>query len=181
MYCVWPTDAAVAAVGPKPWLFLLYNRTTGLQPEGLIRADVFLLAVSLGKGDALSLEVTQATFQRVHDYIRQDRLPIGAWDMLERLSSPRTDWWWREDDRSLRLRRGLVSAFLRNGWPSTHFAACFGDLETLQAAVQDMDEVPGGAEFRRELRHIAESAAFVNTQFSAHDLGRAIRRRGFLF
>ncbi|PYX95569.1 MAG: hypothetical protein DMG71_08780 [Acidobacteria bacterium] len=78
---------------------------------------MFLLALALNDAPPAPLELVAESFEYVHQAAWDQRLSDSAWIVVEPFV-PELSWisnW----DKCERLRRGLISAFLRNSWPAS--------------------------------------------------------------
>jgi hypothetical protein len=105
----------------------------------------FLLALAFGNAPPSPLDLVSESFERVHEAVRKNLLSDSAWIIMEPLVpelSWRSNW-----DKCERLRRGLISAFLRHRWPASELKRRIKDYELLRRLLKSARKVDGGEEF----------------------------------
>jgi hypothetical protein len=121
---------------------------TGRVSEGTY-IRTFLLALALNNAPPSPLELVSEAFERVHDAARKNELSDSAWVIVEP-SVPELSWlsnW----DKCERLRRGLISAFLRYRWPASELMFRIKNDESLEQLLKSARRVNGGEEYFRLL------------------------------
>ena len=74
-----------------------------------------LLALAFDNSPPTPLELIRESFELIHEAARRESLSDSAWVIVEPFVPELA--WLSNWDKCERLRRGLVSAFVRNNWP----------------------------------------------------------------
>jgi hypothetical protein len=109
----------------------------------------FLLALAFGNAPPSPLDLVSESFERVHETARRELLSDNAWIILEPLVPELS--WLSNWDKCERLRRGLISAFLRHQWSASELKRRIKDHELLRQLLKSARRVDGGEEFFRSL------------------------------
>lgn len=123
-------------------------QSTGKESE-LTYIGAFLLALGLNNSPPSPIELVAESFERVHDAARTERLSDNAWIIVEPFVPELS--WLSNWDKCERLRRGLISAFVRYRWPASEFRTRIKDNEVLRQLVKSARRVDGGEELVREI------------------------------
>jgi len=128
-----------------------------LQSQGregeVILISAFLLALGLSNSPPSPVELILESFERVHEAARTDRLSDTAWVIVEPFV-PELSWLYNWD-KCERLRRGLVSAFVRYEWPTSGLKMAIKDNEILRQLVRSAKRVDGAEQFGRAISTFA--------------------------
>jgi hypothetical protein len=109
----------------------------------------FLLALAFGNAPPSPLDLLSESFERVHETARKELLSDNAWIIMEPLVPELS--WLSNWDKCERLRRGLISAFLRHRWPASELKRRIKDYELLRQLLKSARRVDGGEDFFRGL------------------------------
>jgi hypothetical protein len=108
-----------------------------------------LLALGLNNSPPSPVDLVSESFERVHEAARTDRLSDSAWVIVEPFVPELS--WLSNWDKCERLRRGLISAFVKNGWSGSDLTVGIKDSELLRQLVKSARKLPDGEKFVREL------------------------------
>jgi hypothetical protein len=144
-------------VAPSSYQLLQYDSTVWVRTfhhlQGSIKEEeasyicTFLLALAFGNAPPSPLELLSESFERVHESARRERLSDSAWLIMEPLVPELS--WLSNWDKCERLRRGLISAFLRHKWPASELRQRIKDDELLLHLLRSAKRVEGGEKFFR--------------------------------
>jgi hypothetical protein len=104
-----------------------------------------LVALGFQNAPPNALALVEECYDKVHQLEWDDALPDETWLILDPLV-PHL-WWLHDWDKSERLRRGLVEAFVRNQWPLLKLSDCVKSDVFLKRVVDSAHYVNGGREF----------------------------------
>ncbi|MDH4185711.1 MAG: hypothetical protein OEV08_01820 [Nitrospira sp.] len=107
-----------------------------------IYSCAFLLTLGLNNAPPAPLKLISRSFCKVHEAARIDMLSDSAWMMLEPTLPELT--WYSNWDKCERLRRGLIRAFVRYGWPPHEIKSVIADELLLNQVRRSADRVEGG-------------------------------------
>jgi hypothetical protein len=124
----------------------LQNSDTGWEK---LYIRTFLLALALCNAPPSPLEFVSESFEQIHETARRDQLSDSIWIIIEPLV-PELSWLYNWD-KCERLRRGLVSAFVRHNWPASELKKRIKDRELLKLILRSARRVDGGEYFFRSL------------------------------
>jgi hypothetical protein len=110
---------------------------------------LFVFTLGLGNAPPSPVEFISETFGLVHEAARQDLLGDDVWVIAEPLVPHLS--WIQDWDKCERLRRGLVSAFVRHGWPASDVRKCVRDERLLRQVLESARKVDGGKAFLQEV------------------------------
>ncbi len=102
----------------------------------------FLLALGLNNSPPAPLKLISESFKEVHDAARLELLPDSAWMIVEPMLPELS--WYSNWDKCERLRRGLISAFVRHGWPTADFKNLVHDNQLFNQLVRSASKVEAG-------------------------------------
>jgi hypothetical protein len=117
-----------------------------------LHSAVFFLSVGLRSWEATGAALVAAGFSRVYDAARDNNLESVLWDQLE----PNLAWYRPSWDRCAQLVRTVAPRFKDRSWPPEYFLSTFCTKEQLTRAVQEIDQMWGGARFLRRLKELAQ-------------------------
>jgi hypothetical protein len=109
----------------------------------------FLLALGLQNSPPLPLDLIGASFERVHEAARTQRLSDNAWYIVEPFVPELS--WLSNWDKCERLRRGLVGAFVRYQWPFSELGSRIRDTDLQREIGRSARKVEGGEGFARQV------------------------------
>jgi hypothetical protein len=109
----------------------------------------FLLALAFRNARPAPLDLVAESFEPIHEAARIESLSDDAWIILEPLVPELS--WLSNWDKCERLRRGLISAFLRNSWPASELERRIKDHDLVQQLLTSARKVDGGDEFLRRI------------------------------
>jgi hypothetical protein len=144
-HVVAPNSHLIAKRDSSVWLQAFRHLRGNLKDETYICA--FLLALAFRNTPPSPLDLVAESFEAVHESAKEQLLSDEAWALVEPLVPQLS--WWKGWDKCERLRRGLVSAFVRYRWPAAELR--IRDHQLLKDLLKSAYEVEGGREFRRAL------------------------------
>ncbi len=104
--------------------------------------SAFLLALAFGNAPPSALDLVSLSFERVHEDARREVLSDNAWIILEPFVPVLS---WRKNwDKCERLRRGLISSFVRHRWPALELRKRIQDDKLLGQLLKSASKVEGG-------------------------------------
>jgi hypothetical protein len=128
-----PGSTEVRRAGASPWLRALATLESPPDEPEYEELMAFLLALAFHDQGPGAADLAARAFDPVDRALAGHNLSPSAWDRLARElpSMP----WWREWDRSERLRRGFVERCVRLRWPPDTLLRATRDDETFQRLV----------------------------------------------
>jgi hypothetical protein len=108
-----------------------------------------LLALGLNNSPPSPVDLVSESFERVHEAARTDRLSDRAWIIVEPFVPELS--WLSNWDKYERLRRGLISAFVRFGWSASELKTGIKDSELLRQLIKSARKTYEGDKFVREI------------------------------
>jgi hypothetical protein len=111
-----------------------------------------LLALAFANAPLTPLELVEESFELIHEAARRERLSDSAWVLVEPFVPELS--WLSNWDKCERLRRGLISAFVRNNWPVSELEQRIKDSDLVQQILRSAKKADGGDDF---LRHTHSS------------------------
>lgn len=113
-HVVAPYSSQIANDDSTVWLHTL-RELRGSQEEEASYISAFVLALALCNAPPAPLDLISESFERVHQLAEREELRDDAWYILQPLVPELS---WRKNwDKCERMRRALISAFVRYGWP----------------------------------------------------------------
>lgn len=115
-HVVAPYSSQVAHHDSAVWIRALHALRENQREDEANYLSAFVLALALCNAPPTPLDLVSESFERVHWLAEKELLKDDAWFVLQPLVpqlSWRKNWDWCE-----RLRRALVSSFVRHGWPA---------------------------------------------------------------
>ena len=109
-----------------------------------------LLALAFANAPPTPLELIGESFELVHEAARRESLSDSAWVIIEPLVPELS--WLSNWDKCERLRRGLISAFVRNNWPVSEMARRIKDHDLVQQLLRSAKKADGGDDFLRRIQ-----------------------------
>lgn len=101
-----------------------------------------ILALGFQNAPPESLALVEECFEMVHQVAWDDAMPNDTWFILDPIV-PHL-WWHRDWDRCERLRRGLIEAFVKFGWPVIKLPDCVKSDAFLLRVIESAEHVDGG-------------------------------------
>jgi hypothetical protein len=98
--------------------------------EDALYVCTFLLALALGNAPPSPLVLISESFETVHEAAARNELKDDGWIILEPLVPELS--WGKNWDRCERVRRALVLAFVRHGWPAWEIKERINNPELLR-------------------------------------------------
>jgi hypothetical protein len=138
----------VLRAGPLPWAAALRTAQDDVQGKRRQVLFAFLLAVAIEQPVPGCELLFERAFELVHDDLATSVLPAEAWEVLAR-HLPGVGWW-DEWDACLRLRMGVVRAYVSGGLSPDSFRRLASDKWLSDALVRQAEATRRG---RRFLRH----------------------------
>jgi hypothetical protein len=108
-----------------------------------------LLALAFANAPPTPLELVGESFELVHEAARKESLGDRAWVIIEPLVPELS--WLSNWDKCERLRRGLISAFVRNNWPGSELDRRIKDYDLVQQVLRSAKKADGGEDFLRRI------------------------------
>jgi hypothetical protein len=130
------------------WLRAFRSLRGRSDDKGATYLGLFLFVLGVGNAPPSPVELVSESFELVHEAGRQDLLGDDVWVVAEP-AVPHLSWnhdW----DKCERLRRGLVSAFVRHGWPPSDIKKCVRDQRLLRQVLESARKVDGGRSLLQE-------------------------------
>lgn len=107
----------------------------------------FLLALGLNNSPPSPMDLLSESFERVHEAARMEHLSDEAWFVVEPFVPELS--WLSNWDKCERLKRGLISAFVKYRWPASELRMRIKDKGLLRELVKSARRVDGGDDFAR--------------------------------
>jgi len=108
-----------------------------------------LLALAFANAPPTPLELIGGSFELIHEAARRESLSDSAWVIVEPLVPELS--WLSNWDKCERLRRGLISAFVRNNWPVSELERRIKDHDLVQQLLRSARKAEGGDDFLRRV------------------------------
>jgi hypothetical protein len=105
----------------------------------------FLLALGLGNTPPTPLDLISESFVRIHNTAGNNSLGDDAWVILDPLVPQLS--WYSNWDKCERLRRALVSAFVRHRWATSALKVVVRDKALRKQILKSARKVDGGEEY----------------------------------
>ncbi len=144
-----PFAEEVISIETSVWLPIAQNVKISMIDNQKIETMAFLLTVGFIKSDNKAADLISYAFEIVYEAVKNDSLKYRSWYNLSTIL-PNLQWW-QEWDRCERLRRGLVSAYIKNNWPSNSFFETLQNNETLWKVLEFCDGSKATRGFIKEL------------------------------
>jgi len=142
-----PFSSKISQRDTSVWLRTSRHLRTHGTDSDRTYVSVFLLALALNDAPPAPLELVAESFEYVHQAAWDQRLSDSAWIVVEPFV-PELSWisnW----DKCERLRRGLISAFLRNSWPASELQKRIKNPDLLEQVLRSARRVDGGERLLR--------------------------------
>jgi len=144
-HVVAPISTKLSSFDTTPWMRIYRN----LDENGdTVEADyisAFLLALAFGNAPPSPLQLVSLSFERVHEGARLERIGESEWLVLEPLVPQLS---WRKNwDKCERLRRALISSFVRHRWPASELKSRMKNHDLFLQLIKSADKVQGGAAY----------------------------------
>jgi hypothetical protein len=108
-----------------------------------------LLALAFSNAPPTPLELIGESFGLIHEAAKRESLSDSAWLIVEPLVPEFS--WLSNWDKCERLRRGLISAFVRNNWPASEMERRIKDHDLVQQLLRSAKKADGGDDFLRRI------------------------------
>lgn len=148
-HVVAPYSSKILQHDSSVWLRTFHFLQNSPQESEKSYICTFLLALAFGNAPPSPLDLVSESFEQVHETARRELLSDNAWIIMEPLVPELS--WLSNWDKCERLRRGLISAFLRHNWPASELKRRIKDYELLRQVLKSMRKVEGGEAFFRGL------------------------------
>lgn len=146
-HIVAPYSSKVAKRDCTVWLRTFRDLQVSKKDAERTYIAAFLVALAFNNAAPSALDLLSESFERVHEAARAELLSDSAWVIVEPFVPELS--WLSSWDKCERLRRGLISAFVRYGWPASELKRRIRDHELLRQLVKSATKVDGGDEFVR--------------------------------
>lgn len=115
-HVVAPYASQIAQYDSTVWVRTLHHLPENQRSDEANYLCAFILALALSNAPPAPLDLVSESFERVHLLAEKEQLRDDAWFILQPLVPELS---WRKNwDRCERMRRALMLAFMRNGWPA---------------------------------------------------------------
>lgn len=108
-----------------------------------------LLALAFANAPPTPLELIGDSFELIHEAARRESLSDSAWVIVEPFVPELS--WLSNWDKCERLRRALISAFVRNSWPVSELDRRIKDDDLVQQLLKSAKKADGGDDFLRRI------------------------------
>lgn len=109
----------------------------------------FILALALGNAPPSPRKLIKDSFEIVYRAAWDEKISDKAWEILDPIVPHLM--WPNDWDRCERMRRGLISAFVRHGWPATELPHLIPDAAIRDQLLGSAQRVRGGEAFLQTL------------------------------
>jgi hypothetical protein len=142
-----PLTAKISQRDTSVWLRTSRHLRTHGTDSDRIYVSTFLLTLALNNAPPSPLELVAESFEYVHQAAWDQRLSDSAWIVVEPFVPTLS--WISNWDKCERLRRGLISAFLRNNWPASELQHRIKNDDLLEQLQRSARRVDGGERLLR--------------------------------
>lgn len=146
-HIVAPYSSKVAKRDCTVWLRTFRDLQVSKKDAERTYIAAFLAALAFNNAAPSALDLLSESFERVHEAARTELLSDSAWIIVEPFVPELS--WLSNWDKCERLRRGLISAFVRYGWPASELRRRIRGNELLRQLVKSAKKVDGGDELVR--------------------------------
>jgi len=115
-HVVAPHSSEITINDSTVWLRTLHALRESYPEDEANYISAFLLALALQNAPPAPLDLVSESFERVHHLAEKELLRDDAWFILQPLVPELS--WGKNWDKCERMRRALMSAFVRHGWPA---------------------------------------------------------------
>jgi hypothetical protein len=133
-HVVAPCSRRIAENDSTVWLRTLHRLRDGHQDDEANYISAFLLALALCNAPPAPLDLVSNSFERIHRLAARDQLRDEAWFILQPLVPELI--WFKNWDKCERMRRALVSAFVRHAWPARQLKQCIRNRELVEELLE---------------------------------------------
>jgi hypothetical protein len=140
-HVVAPYSYQVAKHDSTVWLRTLRALQEGGQNEEATYVQTLLLALALCNAPPAPLDLIAESFEAIHTKEEKERLRDNAWMILQPLVPELS--WYNNWDKCERMRRALVSAFMKHSWPAWEIKERIKDHEILREIHKSVRKVDG--------------------------------------
>jgi hypothetical protein len=140
-HVVAPYSTQIAHYDSTIWLRTLHAVRENHQEEEANYISAFLLALALCNASPAPLDLVSESFERIHQLQEKDDLADSAWIILQSFVPELS---WRKNwDKCERLRRALISAFMRHNWPAHQLRERIKNRELVKQLLKSARKVGG--------------------------------------
>jgi hypothetical protein len=108
--------------------------------------SAFVLALALCNAPPAPLDLVSESFEQVHRLAEKEQLTDDAWFLLRPLVPELS---WRKNwDKCERVRRALVSAFMRHGWPARQLRERIQNQDLVEQLLRSASNIDAEYYFR---------------------------------
>jgi hypothetical protein len=129
------------------WLATFRNLQESGQHEEATYVRTFLLALGLCNAPPAPLDLIAESFEIIHAKAEKQQLKDNAWMILQPLVPELI--WWNNWDKCERMRRALLSAFMRHSWPAWELKKRIKNRKILSEILDSVRKVDGEYYFSR--------------------------------
>jgi hypothetical protein len=144
-HVVAPYSSQIARDHSTVWLRTLHALSENDQEEEANYICAFLLALALCNAPPAPLDLVSESFERVHQLQEKEELTDDAWFILEPLVPELK--WGKNWDKCERMRRALMSAFVRHGWPAHQLRERIKNPDLLRQLLKSARKIDSGYYF----------------------------------
>jgi hypothetical protein len=145
-HVVAPYASRVAEDDTKVWLHTLHALREKHRKDDADYVAAFLFALALCNAPPAPLDLVSESFERVHWLAEKEQLRDDAWSVLEPFVPELS--WGKNWDRCERMRRALMSAFVRYSWPAWELKLRVKDKEVVRQLLKSARKVAGESYFQ---------------------------------
>jgi hypothetical protein len=144
-----PFSYEVYSYDSSVWYRPLQDALNRTHEQSALRFLTFMLSLGLGNTLPRPLELIGECFELVHQAAQDQRLSDDDWRILDPIVPRVFPHYW---DRCERMRRGLISSFIRHGWPPGELHNSIPDSRLKRKILASAKHVSGGKAFLKEIR-----------------------------
>jgi hypothetical protein len=147
-HVVAPYSSQIAHQDSTVWVRALHALRENQREDEANYLSAFVLALALCNAPPMPLDLVSESFERVHWLAEKELLRDDAWFVLQPLVpqlSWRKNWDWCE-----RLRRALVSAFVRHSWPAWQLRERIKDRDLVEDLLKSARKIDIDYYFRAQ-------------------------------
>jgi GTPase-associated protein 1, N-terminal domain type 1 len=148
-----PYSSDVVQRDSTVWLRAFRTIKDSCKETDKVYVGTFLLALALRNAPPSPLDLVSESFECVHEAAEKQRLSDSAWIIIEPLVPELS--WFSNWDKCERLRRGLLLAFVRHGWPASELKRRIKDFDVLRLLLRSARKVDGAEQLFRDL-HVSD-------------------------
>jgi hypothetical protein len=149
-HVVAPYSCQIAKYDSTVWLTTLRYLQKNGQHEEATYVRTFLLALGLCNAPPAPLDLISESFELIHAKAEKQQLGDNEWMILQPLVPELS--WWKNWDKCERMRRALVSAFMKYHWPAWELKERVTNRKILGELLDSVRKVDGEHYFSNSRR-----------------------------